>query len=124
MEKNMPSSDHPTSRLSGQRAARDFSRDWFVVLRGFLGEQETATARTLVESILRLPHGLACARPNNTLLPLRWNDPLVQLLLLSERRMRTLSDAVGADDLKWISGYVSIKEASSLALWWHQDWWC
>jgi ectoine hydroxylase-related dioxygenase (phytanoyl-CoA dioxygenase family) len=31
---------------------------------------------------------------------------------------------VGADDLKWISGYVSIKEASSRALWWHQDWWC
>jgi ectoine hydroxylase-related dioxygenase (phytanoyl-CoA dioxygenase family) len=38
--------------------------------------------------------------------------------------MRTLSDAIGADDLKWISGYVSLKEASSLALWWHQDWWC
>jgi hypothetical protein len=89
-----------------------------------VGEQETATARALVESILRLPHELACTRPNNTLLPLRWNDPLVQLLLQSECRMRTLSHAVGADDLKWISGYVSIKEASSLALWWHQDWWC
>jgi hypothetical protein len=79
MEKNMPSSDHPTSNVCRQRAARDFSRDGFVVLRGFLGEQETATARTLVESILRLPHELACMRPNNTLLPLRWNDPLVQL---------------------------------------------
>jgi ectoine hydroxylase-related dioxygenase (phytanoyl-CoA dioxygenase family) len=27
-------------------------------------------------------------------------------------------------DLKWISGYVSIKEPRSPALWWHQDWWC
>jgi hypothetical protein len=117
----MPAGDDRTSRLCAQPAARDFSDEGFVVLRGFLGERETARARTLVESILRLPHEPACRRPNNTLLPLRWNDPLVQLLLLSERRMRTLSDGVGGDDLKWISGYVSIKEAGSPPLWWHQD---
>ena len=31
---------------------------------------------------------------------------------------------MGADDLRWISGYVSAKEPRSPALWWHQDWWC
>jgi hypothetical protein len=54
---------------------------------GFLSERETATARMLVESTLRLPQELTCTRPNNTLLPLRWTDPLIQLLLLSENRM-------------------------------------
>jgi hypothetical protein len=120
----MPSSDTCTDRRCAQTVAQDFSRQGFVVLPGFLGKREAATARTLVDSIVRLPHEAACTRPHNTLIPLRWNDPLVQLLLLHEQGMKSLSEAVGADDLKWISGYVSIKEARSLALWWHQDWWC
>src|SRR5258708_4359209 len=103
---------------------KDFSCQGFMVLPGFLDTRETATARMLVDSIVRRPNEAASTRPHNTLIPLRWNDPLVQLLLLREHRMKCLSEAVGADDLKWISGYVSIKEASSLALWWHQDWWC
>ena len=52
------------------------------------------------------------------------DDPIVQLLLMSERRVQALVDALGADDLRWISGYISVKEAHSPALWWHQDWWC
>jgi hypothetical protein len=107
-----------------QAESRDFGRDGFVVLQGFLDGRETAEINTLVESALRLPRELACTRPHNTLLPLRWNDPIVQMLLKSGRRMQALRDASGADDLKWISGYVSIKEAFSPALWWHQDWWC
>jgi ectoine hydroxylase-related dioxygenase (phytanoyl-CoA dioxygenase family) len=35
-----------------------------------------------------------------------------------------LRAGLGAGDLKWISGYVSLKEPHSPALWWHQDWWC
>ncbi|HEY2570295.1 MAG TPA: phytanoyl-CoA dioxygenase family protein [Solirubrobacteraceae bacterium] len=31
---------------------------------------------------------------------------------------------VAAGDLRWISGYVSIKEPRTPPLWWHQDWWC
>ena len=73
-----------------------FPRDGFVAIRGFLGREEVAQARTLVESRLRQPAEPGCVRPNNTLLPMRWNDPLVQLLLLSERRMGALSEAVGA----------------------------
>jgi ectoine hydroxylase-related dioxygenase (phytanoyl-CoA dioxygenase family) len=37
--------------------------------------------------------------------------------------MRILAEVVDAGDLKWISGYISIKEATSPPLWWHQDWW-
>jgi hypothetical protein len=58
------------------------------------------------------------------LVPLRWNDPIVELFLGSGRRMQQLTAALGADDLRWISGYISIKEAYSPALWWHSDWWC
>jgi ectoine hydroxylase-related dioxygenase (phytanoyl-CoA dioxygenase family) len=45
-------------------------------------------------------------------------------VLASERRRRELRDAVGASDLRWISGYVSVKDPHSLPLEWHQDWWC
>jgi hypothetical protein len=123
----MPYSAYATSRPPAQPATRDFSdfsNDGFTILRGFLDEPEIATAQTLVESLLRLRYEPSCIRPNNTLLPLGWNSPLVQLLLLSDRRIRRLREAVSADDLKWISGYVSIKDAGSMALWWHQDWWC
>jgi hypothetical protein len=71
-----------------------------------------------------LPRQHGCFRPHNTLLPLRWNEPVVRTILASGSRMQRLVAVVGADDLKWISGYISIKEAHSPALWWHQDWWC
>ncbi len=80
-----------------------------MVLPGFLNAEETTAARGLVDSVL---------------LPLRWNDPIVELMLSSEARVARLSAAVNADDLKWISGYISIKDANSPPLWWHQDWWC
>src|SRR5258708_24119002 len=75
-KKNMPSRHDPAGVLS---------HDGFAILPGFLGPHETATVRKLVESIIRQPHGPACTRPNNTPLPLRWNDPLVQLVLPPER---------------------------------------
>ena len=37
---------------------------------------------------------------------------------------RRIAESVGGDDLRWISGYISVKEAHSRALWWYQDWWC
>jgi ectoine hydroxylase-related dioxygenase (phytanoyl-CoA dioxygenase family) len=120
----MSSAERLSPGFHAQDESRDFCRDGFVVLEEFLDRCETAQIHTLVESTLHLPSEMACTRPHNTLLPLRWNDHIVQLLLRSERRMQALSDAAEADDLKWISGYVSIKEALSPALWWHQDWWC
>jgi ectoine hydroxylase-related dioxygenase (phytanoyl-CoA dioxygenase family) len=94
------------------------------VLAGFLDVQEVGRIQTAVESALTLPRHPACTRPHNTLLPLRWNDVIVELVLKSDDRLQVLSEVLRADDLKWISGYVSIKEAHSPPLWWHQDWWC
>jgi hypothetical protein len=120
----MPSSSHPPSGLSEQLRARGFVCDGFVVLKEFLNKAEVAEVKAAVGSLLSSPRETTCERPHNTLLPLRWNDSIIQSLLKSERRLQLLSDSVGAEDLKWISGYVSIKEAHSPALWWHQDWWC
>lgn len=102
-----------------------FRRDGFVTLDRFLDAADLVQVRSAVDRLVASPpHETACSRPHNTLLPLRWNDPIVRHLLNSERRARILSDCLGADDLRWISGYVSIKEPHSPPLWWHQDWWC
>lgn len=101
-----------------------FVRDGFVVLDRFLDESEVAEIQTAVNSLVVSSPESGCSRPHNTLLPLRWNDRIVRLLLASARRVQVLTETLSADDLKWISGYVSIKEARSPALWWHQDWWC
>lgn len=122
--KKLVSGRDPASDLCGQPHPGDFLRDGFVVLKEFLSKDEVREVQADVASLLSSPRESACERPHNTLLPLRWNDSIVQSLLRSERRLQLLSDAVGADDLKWISGYVSIKEAHSPPLWWHQDWWC
>ena len=63
---------------------------------------------------------MPCERPNNRLLPLLWDDKLTELVAAAHDRIST---AIGARDLRWISGYVSVKEPHSPPLWWHQDWW-
>jgi ectoine hydroxylase-related dioxygenase (phytanoyl-CoA dioxygenase family) len=100
-----------------------FVRDGFAVLERFVNKVELKEIAPLVESVLTSSHELACTRPHNTLAPLRWSDPTVRLFLKSAR-VQALKDVLCADDLKWISGYVSVKEPHSPPLWWHQDWWC
>jgi ectoine hydroxylase-related dioxygenase (phytanoyl-CoA dioxygenase family) len=103
---------------------QDFASVGFALLKGFLDSREVAEVQILVASLLPMRRDGACTRPHNTLSPLRWNDRIVELVLTSERRLRVLNEVLRADDLKWISGYISTKEAHSPALWWHQDWWC
>jgi hypothetical protein len=103
--------------------AADFARDGYAVLPGFLEPAELDLVRDAVVRRVERPDGETCARPNNTLVPLRWDDPIVAALVTGGRTSR-LAAAVAADDLRWISGYVSAKEPRSLPLWWHQDWWC
>lgn len=74
--------------------------------------------------MLARPLPAGCERPHNTLAPLRWNDGAVQRVLASPERIARLTEAVGGDDLRWISGYVSVKAPGTGPLWWHQDWWC
>lgn len=102
----------------------DFGHNGFAILKGFLAPAELCPLRRAVDDVIALGHDSCCCRPNNTLLPLRWRDRCVDLVLRSERRQEMLVAATQADDLRWISGYVSIKEPYSPPLWWHQDWWC
>jgi hypothetical protein len=94
------------------------------VLEGFVAGQALASIRAEVGRLALAPNDPSCLRPHNTLLPLRWNDPVVELILSAPDRVEELGNVVSARELRWISGYVSIKGAGSEALWWHQDWWC
>jgi hypothetical protein len=104
---------------SGQHEYQ-FRNNGFVALPSLLTSDQLEQARVAAERDLAAPCGISCERPNNTLVPLRWDDELVEVVLSAHRRIAL---AIGARDLRWISGYISIKEPHSPALWWHQDWW-
>jgi hypothetical protein len=97
--------------------------DGFVQLPAFLQAEELTALRAMLARATLSVDG-ACERPHNTLLPLRWNDPIVSLVLGDADRVAMLRERIAAGDLRWISGYVSIKEPRTPPLWWHQDWWC
>lgn len=102
----------------------DLATDGFVGLPGLLTAAEVEAFARAADQLVGTPHAGACERPNNTLIPLRWNHPIVAGTLGDEHRRSRLAQALGATDLRWISGYVSTKPPASPALWWHQDWWC
>jgi hypothetical protein len=98
--------------------------DGYALLPGWLTGRELASACRTATALSSADAVAGCPRPNNTLLPLRWDDALVGLLLDGARRISTLAAVTDATDLRWISGYLSVKEPRSGALEWHQDWWC
>jgi ectoine hydroxylase-related dioxygenase (phytanoyl-CoA dioxygenase family) len=102
----------------------DFGHDGFALLPEFLEPAELEGLRSAVDQTLAAPLPPGCERPHNSLAPLRWNSPVVEQVLSGRSRMAALEEAIGARDLRWISAYVSVKEARTPALWWHQDWWC
>ena len=110
--------------MEDRGSAGAFAIDGFTLLDRFLSPDEIAASRIMVDERTRIPVDASCVRPHNTLVPLRFDDPLVDLVLAAPERMERLAASVAATDLRWISGYVSSKEPNSEALWWHQDWWC
>jgi Phytanoyl-CoA dioxygenase (PhyH) len=98
--------------------------DGFALLPSFLGPGDLSVVRRAVGEVLAAPLDSTCERPNNTLAPLRWDSPIVSIMLSDPDRMGRLASVTAATDLRWISGYVSIKDPHSPPLWWHQDWWC
>lgn len=105
-----------------EKAEAGLARDGYAVLSQFIPSSEIPTLRALVEARLTQPVDASCVRPHNTLVPLRWNDPLVEQILA--QNLQPLREVTRARDLRWISGYISIKDPHSPPLWWHQDWWC
>jgi hypothetical protein len=98
--------------------------DGFVRVPRLIGPTELERLRAGAATILSKPLPAGCERPHNTLAPLRWCDPPVATVLGSTRITEALISATGARDLRWTSGYVSVKDPASPPLWWHQDWWC
>ncbi len=94
------------------------------MIEGLLEPHELPALRAEVERVLAVPLPPGCERPHNTLAPVGWEDPVVTRVLASRERRTVLVRALGAEDLRWISGYVSVKAPRSDALGWHQDWWC
>ncbi len=96
----------------------------YEVLEGFLDQPCVDALRREVDVALRAPPMPGCERPNNRIAALRWDDPIVRIILTDAERCHALGRRIGATDLRWISGYVTAKDARSAPLWWHQDWWC
>lgn len=101
-----------------------FAERGYAVLEGLLSRMEIEVLRREVDAALQMPVVAGCERPHNRLVPLRWSDPVVELILAQGHRRHRIAESVEGNDLRWISGYFSVKEAHSGALWWHQDWWC
>ncbi len=100
------------------------SADGYVRLPHFLSSHEVGAVREPIRGLRAARAVGACERPNNTLVPLRWNDTAVGTVLRDARRVARLRTGSSGTDLRWISGYCSIKDPQSGPLWWHQDWWC
>jgi ectoine hydroxylase-related dioxygenase (phytanoyl-CoA dioxygenase family) len=109
-----------------RRTARHLEEEGYAVLEGFIDGDELRALRREVGAALRAAPEPApgCERPHNRLLPLRWSDAPVDRILGDQRRRRAVATVTAGADLRWISGYVSVKEPRTPALWWHQDWWC
>ncbi len=100
------------------------AQDGYLVIRGLLDGAQLVAVRREVDVAVQAPAVPGCERPHNRLVPLRWNDAAVDLVLGDARCRRALATCTGGDDLRWISAYISVKEPRTPALWWHQDWWC
>lgn len=111
-------------RAVGAGSDTQFESGGWSIIRGFLHPSELEPIRTGVNDALLAPRPSCMNRPGNDLVPLRWSDAVVAHILGSTQRVQRLRRLLGADDLKWLSGYLSIKAPHSPALWWHQDWWC
>ena len=101
-----------------------FESSGWLVIPGFLDAIEVETVRATLHSALAQPRPACMNRPGNDLVLLRWDEPVISQMLRSRERIARLRELIGADDLRWLSGYISSKAPHSPALWWHQDWWC
>jgi ectoine hydroxylase-related dioxygenase (phytanoyl-CoA dioxygenase family) len=98
--------------------------DGYVLVPGVLDNSCVERVTKLVDEVLEGRPAFACERENNLLAGLRFDDPLVHELLSHRAFIDAVRAVSGATDLRWTSGYVSVREPRTGPLAWHQDWWC
>ncbi len=101
-----------------------FSTTGYMILPGLLDHEALIAARAAVNAALAGNADAGMNRIGNDLVPLRWCDPCVSLILHQPAAVGAVKDAVGGSDLRWISAYITSKAPQSPPLFWHQDWWC
>lgn len=102
----------------------EFERTGWTFLPSFVSLEEIDRLRGQIP-LARVEAGMSCiGRPGNELVSLGWDSAIVRAMLVHRARLARLVAAIVAPDLKWISGYLSIKGPRTPPLYWHQDWWC
>lgn len=101
-----------------------FAADGYTVLSRLLGSPEVAVVRRLARGLRASRTVGVCERPNNVLVPMRWDDGAVTAVLQDRERRARIAEACDGTDLRFTSAYLSLKDPGSGPLWWHQDWWC
>src|SRR4051794_11394958 len=81
--------------------------DGYTFLPRLLSRRKVRKLRQPIQHLRATRAVGACERPNNTLIPLRWNDKSVVAVLRDATSMQRVRTASGGSDLRWISGYVS-----------------
>jgi hypothetical protein len=87
----------------------DFGATGWAVIPAFLDAGDRTFCAAAVDAVLSLPQHLGMRRPGNDLVPLRWDHPVVERILTSEKHIDRLRRVLGARDLRWLSAYVSTK---------------
>ncbi|HEX7131495.1 MAG TPA: phytanoyl-CoA dioxygenase family protein [Iamia sp.] len=98
--------------------------DGVTVVRGAIPAPVRAAVRGALDRGVDTSDPASCIRPNNVLVPLPWHDEVAEVLLADPGVVAAVQRACGATDLRWISGYVSVRAPGTGPLPWHQDWWC
>ena len=78
--------------MSAVRPEQQFADLGYAHLPGWLSGDALAATRDLVDAVMTdAPEDESCRRPNNTLVPLRWNDPAVAQTLGDIQALQRLS---------------------------------
>jgi hypothetical protein len=101
-----------------------FAADGYEVLPRLLTSDETSAVAARLDGLRATRAVGVCERPNNVLVPLRWDDGAVTELLHHDELLGRVAAACRGADLRFTSAYLSLKDPASGPLWWHQDWWC
>ncbi len=108
-------------RVGGEGdTARAFTADGYAVLGRFLDRDEVLAVRTEVARAFAAPRDPS----DSTLVPLRWDAPVVDRVVGDEPRRRRLAAVTGGDDLRWVSGSLAAAAPGGPDQGWTQDWWC